>query len=175
MRSVRLVMFGVVALVVLGACDDDDPVAPSNRMVESFTATLSGANERPTPNTSTATGGGTFQVISKRADANSPFLVDTIVYAVNWTGLTTNTSGGHIHGPASSEQSIGVLVNFNVPTTATSGSVSGTIPGTATSPITLDSLAVLFRNEMSYVNIHSTATGGGFPGGEVRGQITPTP
>lgn len=174
MRRITFALSGIVAAGALVACEDD-PARPSNRMVETFAATLSGANERPTPNTSTASGSGAFQVISKRADAGSPFVVDTIVYAVTWTGLTTNTSGGHIHGPASAEQSIGVLVNFGVPTTATSGSVSGTIPGTITSPITLDSLAVLFRNEMSYVNIHSTATGGGYPGGEVRGQIVPAP
>lgn len=177
MRLDRFVVMAVAVTCGVMACDDD-PTRPSNRRVESFRATLTGAAERPTPNSSTATGSATILIISNRADANSAFEVDTISYNVTYAGLTADLSGAHIHGPATTEQSVGVILNFNPGTTARTGNFSGLAPGTGTFPVAavqIDSVAVLIRNGMSYVNLHSLAAQGGFPGGEIRGQIVPNP
>jgi hypothetical protein len=120
-----------------------------------YVATLNGANEVP-PVTTTATGNAAIE-----------FYGNEIRYNVSWNGLQGgNASAAHIHGRATTTESIGVLFGFaGVPNVAT-GSVSGVgIANTATRLAVVDGL--------SYVNVHTPNLNNG--AGEIRGQLTPAP
>ena len=129
-----------------------------------FAATsLTGAKERPTPVTSTATGSSTFELLPDR----------TVRFKVTVAGLTGATMA-HIHtGVADSAGPIAVtLFNSTTPTGLLTGTLASgafaatdiTLPG-----IDLDSLLSLMRRGRTYVNVHTAAR----PSGEIRGQIEP--
>lgn len=113
-----------------------------------FKATLNGANERPTANTSTATGSATLTF-------NNTTKIFTVV--VTYTSLTTAATNGHIHKGAAD---------------VAGGAVFG-FPSPWTSPINYTSAALTAAQEadllgaLNYVNIHSST----YPGGEIRGQL----
>lgn len=164
-RQLRLVALVLVFGSV--ACDVGETVSAAP---EQFASALSGSNEVP-PVTTTATGNATFTAIGDTA----------ISYSIVVNGLTGVTMG-HIH-VGGAGVSGGVVVwllppNGTAPQPA-SGTVNGTLAtGTITAawirgigtsaPISLDSLKSLMRSGNAYVNIHTSANGGG----ELRGQIT---
>jgi hypothetical protein len=152
MRVRSLMMFAAAAGLIT-ACEYSTDPAPVT-----YSATLSGANERPNPVTTTAT--GTFNATLGTNDILS--------YTVSFSGLTGNSNNAHIHGPipANGNAAAPVLVDFNEPTLgrtitlgATSGTGSGTIdlklaaPGNAN--VSGDSLKKLFNTGKLYVNVHS--------------------
>ena len=113
-----------------------------------FKASLSGANERPTPNASTATGSSTLI-----------FNVDTKIFTVTtiYTGLSGTATASHIHkGDAT-----------------VSGPVMFGFTNVAVSPIVYTSAALDATQEADlkagnfYLNIHTAL----YPGGEIRGQL----
>ncbi len=117
-------------------------------------ATLNGANERPDPVTTSATGTGKFTLVG------SDLFVD-----VSYTGLQGTANNAHIHGPAGPDGFAGVLVGMNglhEGPFATSGRFLGSV---VLSPQNLSAVI----DGLTYFNIHSTA----FGGGEIRGQIVP--
>lgn len=146
-----------------------------------YTTILSGPNEAP-PNTSAGTGTAT---VIYDSTANTLFIDTT------FSGLTGTTTASHIHcctaapftGTAAVATQVPTFVDF--PLGVTSGTYShlfdlsdpatynpafitangGTVA--AAEPVLLAGLAA---NE-SYLNIHTTA----FPGGEIRGFLTPVP
>jgi hypothetical protein len=156
----------VFAIAAVG-CDSTNTVTPS---AETFTATLNGANERPTPNTSPATGSATFTL---SADGN------TLTWSVTTTGLN-NVIASHIH--IGGKEIGGPIV---LPLYSAAASNNPTIAGSVTraaftSPlgVSFDGLIALMRAGDTYVNVHTdngvapANTGpGDFPGGEIRGQI----
>ena len=161
LRLAALVLaFGAVA------CDDDSPAAPAP---EQFIAALTGANEVPAV-TTTASGSATFTEVGDTA-------ISYTITVSNLTGITM----GHIHA-ASAGVNGGVVAwllppNGTAPQTA-SGNVNGQlvtgritaawIRGVSGQPaISLDSLKSLMRTGRAYVNLHTSANGGG----ELRGQI----
>lgn len=111
-----------------------------------LTATLSGQNEVPA-NNSTATGAfsGTYDSDSK-----------VLTYEVTYQGLTPTM--GHIHRGAPGQNG-GVEIGFK---DVSSSPIRGTATLTAAKADSL--MAGLY-----YVNLHTQA----FPGGEIRGNITP--
>ena len=110
---------------------------------------MSGPSEVPaTPSTGTANGILTF-------------IGSQLFYEINYSGLSANATAAHIHGPATTTNSAGVIVPLNSPS-----GTAGTISGTAS--LTPQQLAYLLAGE-TYVNIHTSAN----PGGEIRGQIWP--
>ncbi len=113
-----------------------------------FKATLSGANERPTPNASPATGSSTLV-----------FNTDTKIITVTTTysGLTGTASAAHIH---KGDASIAGPVLFGF----TNVTVS---PIVYTSRVLSASEEADLRAGLQYVNIHSAL----YPGGEIRGQL----
>jgi hypothetical protein len=127
---------------------------PAAATAQTFTVTLSGLQEVPA-NASTAT--GTASVDLNAAET-------TITVNASWTGLTTNATAGHIHGPAAPGVNAAVLFPFSGVAAATSGS----IPSQAFA-ITPAQVADL-KAGLYYVNIHNAT----FPGGEIRAQLTPT-
>jgi Cu/Zn superoxide dismutase len=122
-----------------------------------FTVNLNGANERPTPNTSPAIGSGTLTL-----NANN-----SLSYNITYSGLTADWTANHIHGPATTEQSAGVIFTLShTPITTRSGNLVGTTPILTAAQLTQ------LNSQLWYVNIHSV---GQFSGGEIRGQIVPVP
>jgi hypothetical protein len=111
-----------------------------------------GANERPTPVTTSATG-----TISGSYDPNTNILN----YTINWTGLSDAPTAAHFHGPADRNTAAGVLIPITLPTGA---GVSGSASGTAT---LTDQQESQLLAEMWYYNIHTALN----PGGEIRGQV----
>lgn len=113
-----------------------------------YKATLNGANERPTANTSTATGTATLTL-------NNETKIFTLV--VTYTGLSAAATNGHIHKGAA-DVAGGAVFPFASP---------------FTSPINYTSIALTAAQEadlnatLYYVNIHSST----YPGGEIRGQL----
>lgn len=135
---------------------------PSFTAGSTFTpsATLSGANEVPTPVTTSAAGVG---LLLTPAD---PSQVGVYAVFVNAKGpFSGNLTAAHIHGAANSTSNAGVLTALPVPNIAWHvANISANAVGVA---------AVSSGN--AYLNVHTTAN----PGGEIRGQIaapvTPSP
>jgi hypothetical protein len=116
------------------------------------TVALSGANERPTPNASTAT--GTAQLT---LDTNT----NKVTYHITFSGLTGGTeSGAHIHGFADASGFAGVK-HFLEPTGVLGSPKAGTW-----NYAEADEASILAG--LTYVNIHTSPT---YTGGEIRGQI----
>ena len=146
--AVAAVLGGVVpAVVVLSA-------EPAAATAQNFTVTLSGLQEVPA-NASTAT--GTASVDLNAAET-------TITVNVSWTGLSANATVGHIHGPAGPGVNAAVIFPFAGVPAATSGSIPS--QSFAITPAQVADL----KAGLYYVNIHNAT----FPGGEIRGQLTPT-
>ncbi len=168
MRSLVTRVAVVLSLAAFVSCDDygNDPD------VEEFTATLTGAAERPTPRTTPATGEATLTL----TDDN------TLSWDITMTGLT-NLSMAHIHiGDANTAG--GILLDLSGQT-FTNARIAGSItraafptPAAPNQAITFDAMLDLMRTAGAYVNVHTNdgdATPnegpGDFPQGEIRGQI----
>ena len=150
MRTTLRVAVLAAALTAL-ACDQDttDP-----NEGETFTATLTGAAERPNPVTTNAT--GTARVTFNEATS-------TFSYTLTVSNITGVTAA-HIHGPATTEVAAGVLVPLTTPLTP---SVSGTFAAAQVVGMTVDALLAEMRAGRTYVNVHTSAN----PAGAIRGQL----
>jgi hypothetical protein len=155
---VRLIASAAVLAAVASfiACNDST-TAPAST---TFIAVMTGANERPTPTASTATGTATYVLTGNQ-----------LTYTITVNGLTAPASGSHIHVGASTVAGP-IVVPFTVSATQTGTVSSGTIDLTfpivsGNSSITGDSLKVLLNNGNAYSNVHNST----FPAGEIRGQI----
>ncbi len=151
MRASRV--FSVLAAVaaVGVACKNDTTGIPAG--LEVYTATLNGANEAPTPVTTTATGTAIVTVLGSQVSWKVDILtsIDSII-------------AGHIHRHAADSVAGNVQVNF-APTPTGPG-----FTGTATvgsQAVVADSILALMRAGRAYVNVHTKA----HPGGEIRGTL----
>lgn len=152
---------------LITACGSDS-TEPNNTVT--YKATLSGANERPTPNNSTATGTwiGTLNTQT-----------NVLTYTLSYTGLSTNSIAAHIHAQSDATTTANVVLNFQSFAGATTAFTPGTTSGSAAGAVNLsggtvggftitgDSLKKAMDAGMAYVNVHTTAN----TGGEIRGQI----
>lgn len=142
-----------------------------------FQASLDGAQERPVPNASTAT--GTSQIV---LDTD----LHTLAISVDFSGLIGGPAAvAHIHCCAGTDGAAGVAIGLTGFPSAASGSYSNTFDltlaaifnatflansgGTATSAETALTAGLL--GGRAYVNIHNAD----FPGGEIRGQFSRVP
>jgi CHRD domain-containing protein len=172
MTHSRLFAASVAALAFVAACDtNDNGTAPT---AQTFTATLAGANERPTPVTTPATGSATFTL---SADGNTLSWNVTMTGANNVTASHIHVGGAQIAGPVALFLFAGPTAN-NPPITGSA--TRATFPSTL--GISWDGLISLMRNGDTYINVHTdngvapANTGpGDFPGGEIRGQIALSP
>ncbi|MBI2948295.1 MAG: tandem-95 repeat protein, partial [Verrucomicrobia bacterium] len=127
-------------------------VAGTGKISKAFTATLTGAAERPAPVNTTATGSGKLTIVGNQLSFN-----------ITYSGLSGVATGAHIHLPATTEQTAGVSINFQAFNGGAFGT-SGSLVGSVT--LTADQLAAIVGGQ-AYVNVHTAANGGG----EIRGQI----
>jgi hypothetical protein len=120
----------------------------ANRVV--FNVALNGANERTNRITTAASAGGTLTL-----DGNK------LTVDVSYANLSASLSGVHFHGPATAEETAGVIINLQ---SLNTGTTSGTVRGSVT--MTAQQVKWLL-NGLLYMNIHT----GNNPGGEIRGQV----
>ena len=165
MRRCGLVVLALMTAVGIGACDDDDDEEGSN----DYSATLTGAAERPTPNTQAST--GSFTLTDNGA---------SMTYTLTVNNLVGTVSGAHIHavprsGVAAADTTGGIVVNLNPAAGVTTGILAqGTITQASilglggAAAISMDSLRTLINAGRTYVNVHSTPN---FAGGLIRGTI----
>lgn len=123
----------------------------ATKTVQLYTATLSGAAERPTPIETTGAGRG---YVAIEAAAQRTY------YYVTYEGLQGDGLDAHIHGPADVNTAAGVLVGLNQPT-GRAGVITGVISSTPAGVLS----AAPAGN--TYINIHTSFA----PGGEIRGQV----
>lgn len=169
MKNGAITLVLAAATVALAACGSDSSTTPAPvSKIVTFKAALTPGGENPATNSS---GSGTFT-------ATLDTSTNVFTYDVTFTGLTTNVTLGHIHGPAAATANASPILNFatlagaTFTTGATSGTAHGTVVLTAATQITNsvngDSLKKLLFAGQTYANIHTTQNGGG----EIRGQIT---
>ncbi len=117
-----------------------------------FTSSLNGASERPQPVATPATGSAILLLAGNQLKLN-----------LSYRDLLTTANAAHIHGPASSSEFAGVLINLASMHNGAFGT-SGSFSGTTT--LTAQQLSWLLEGKL-YINVHSS----GNPGGEIRGQL----
>lgn len=110
---------------------------------------LSGANQVPAV---MADGTGVAEVTLNK-DTN------LLTWKITYSGLSGPARAAHFHGPATTAQSVGVILGFT-------GSVESPIQGTAT--VTAAQAADILAGKW-YANVHTAKN----PGGEIRAQIIP--
>lgn len=121
-------------------------------------APMNGANERPNPVTTTATGEAHFEFGNE--------VMTFLLTATNITGVTA----AHIHsgGPNVAGPIVMTLFSPSVPTGAVDGTLANGI-FSVTDVGTMQELLLLMRTGNAYVNVHTTAN----PDGEIRATIAP--
>lgn len=139
----------MTAGILFSSCSKNDYTAPSTTY--NLSASLTAAQEVPA-NSSTGTG-----TLTGTYDASTYKLSFTL----NWSGLTGPATAMHFHGPAAT----GVSASVEVPITGFTSAASGSVSGTAT--LTSSQNDDLLGGKI-YVNIHTSANGGG----EIRGQVS---
>ena len=181
MHRAAAITIGAAAVGAIIAACGSDSTAPASTIVHLATSLTPGGEIGATL-AGNPQGSGTFT-------ATLDTSTNVFTYTVQFSGLTSNVTSGHIHGPftpGGATNSAGVILNFD-PTAAnsapgatftkgaTSGTASGTITLTAATQISStvngDSLKKLLLAGKTYANIHTASNGGG----EIRGQIVITP
>ena len=139
---------------------------------EDFTISLDGAQDGGGGRTGSGSGTLTLDTTANTLTFNN----------IIWSGLSADSTASHIHGPGAAGNNAGVIYFLSSPapfTTTGPGIRSGTFSGTMnlTDPTqngvtyTVASQIADLENGLWYINVHSTA----FGGGEIRGQIIPVP
>lgn len=152
----RTMLTAVLATLVLGAS------APAYAQTVRLTAVLSGANETPAVLTGAA---GSAEVFVNRATR-------VVSYEIKVFNIPTSTTAGHFHvgGPGLAGP---VVVNLAPPAVSDDFTITGSNNGSAFTVRaeqgirTWDDFIQALVGGQVYVNIHTTANGGG----EIRGQL----
>ena len=161
-----------MATIVACGSDSSATLQPVSKIV-TFKATMNAAGENAANPTTAVVSNGTGTFTATLDTSTNVF-----TYDIAFSGLGSNVTIGHIHGPSATTATGGTTINFGTlaGATFTTGATSGTAHGVATlnaaTQITLtmsgDSLKKLLFAGLTYANIHTATYGGG----EIRGQIT---
>ena len=124
---------------------------------QTYGVVMTGSQERPTPNTSPGWGNATVTFTdSTRTSINVTITVKN---------LTSAITGAHIHEKVTGTEVGGIVVAFTPSATFTNGKLTGTF---GIDPAVAGRLAA--SPSTFYMNVHTTVN----PGGEIRGDLTPT-
>lgn len=166
--SLRGAVAGFALLAVAAACDapEYDVLSPDPTTRENFRASLTGAAERPTAVTTTATGSFGAQIRDLTATGGS-IRIELLVSGID------SVTDAHIHaGDANTAGAI--IATLFGPSAGTAQGITGVLSQrdiTRTTVLaagfTFDNLVTRLRNGTAYVNVHTKR----FPNGEIRGQI----
>jgi hypothetical protein len=135
--------------IVLAAAFSAAFAAGASAATINYTAKLSGAKEVPkTDSKGKGSLTATYDTVAK-----------VLSYKLTVSGLTGPATGAHFHGPATRNESAGVVapIGEKNPPAAVSGTVS----------LTDEQVKMLHAGKI-YVNVHTEAN----PKGEIRGQVT---
>ncbi len=141
---------GWLTALFLGAVGLLSLASPASADTHTYLVNLSGAEEVPPVVTA-----GTGQCVVQLNDVSGAVTLNG-----TFSGLTSNATAAHIHGPAPVGTNAGILI-----TLTETGGTSGNVFGSGT--LSAGNVTNLL-NGLMYVNIHTTNNGGG----EIRGQIT---
>lgn len=162
--KVRFALSALLALSTLVAvgCDDEDEDPNGPPDTNTFNASLTGAKERPTASTSTATANAVFT-------SSTSGSTTTIQYTVTITGGTLSgpITAAHIHGPAGVNDVATPIVTLAAATGTTGVVISGSFTTTGNASINMAQLLTHMLAGNTYINLHTAAN----PSGEIRGQI----
>jgi hypothetical protein len=148
---VSLLATGLFSAFLLVACDKNDDDIDDKEQKYSLSGNATGAKEIPANNsTGTATITGTFNATT-----------NTLVYTISWAGLSGNLTAAHFHGPASSTETAGPMLEIPVGTNGTSGSTTNSV-------IVTNEVEAALLGGRVYYNLHTAQ----YPNGEVRSQVT---
>ena len=139
----RFAALSIGAVVIaLAACGSDTTTTPVVSKIVTFKTTMVGSNEVPA---NTTTGTGAFV-------ATLDTSTNVFTYDITFSGLSTNVTLGHIHGPAAPGVNAGTTINFatlpgaTFTVGATSGTAHGVVTLTAATTITGRSTAIRSRS-----------------------------
>lgn len=167
-----ILMFAVAAFGA-SACDDDNPIDPSNQPVI-FTAQLSAANEVPPVTNAESNARGTAIVtFNLTRDGSGAITSGTVTWEVTVNGFPAGARAiaMHIHnGPVGVPA--GVFVNSGLTAatgiTFTDGTGTINLQGVTNDTTTAARLQAVIDNPAgNYVNVHTPTN----PGGAIRGQL----
>lgn len=163
MKLLKLTILSFVlfcSALFLSSCEPDAEMKRTTDF-EKKGIVMSGAQELPPNNTSTALGNmDVFYTKDTR----------TLTFSFNWSGLTGPVTAMHIHGLAPTGYATGVVQTLSTSGIIRCSSSSTTACGRFSGTMQVDGFVVKeedLLNGMYYINIHTAA----FPGGEIRGQI----
>jgi hypothetical protein len=172
MRPLAFLLAAVVLFTP--ACDDDDPITPSNLPLR-FTSSLTASNEVPpvTNADSAATGTMTLTINVTRDTAGIITGVTSSEFQVTMSGFPAGTvlTGAHIH-PGAAGATGGVLINTGLANgEVTLAAGSGSFTKSQGVVITVEQAQNLMNTAANfYFNVHTQLN----PGGAIRGQLTRT-
>ena len=159
----HLLPTSLVAVAFFGAMVIATGAPPAGAATVNFTSELLGANERPEPADSPATGSATAQL-------NGEPGLWILTYEITYEGLSGPATVGHIHDAINPEPTPPFTERFGPPVHDLD-SLDSPIQGDwsyadATQPLTDEHVENLLAGRF-YINIHSDL----FPAGEIRGQL----
>lgn len=91
-------------------------------------------------------------------------VLNTVEVSGSYTGMTSNVTAAHIHGPADFGESASPLITLN-----TTGGTDGTV-SLATTTTSATNIGYI-KDAMTYINVHTINNSNG----EIRGQVVPEP
>lgn len=144
----RIPLLALTAAVSLALTISLSAVSAESQRAFAGRISMTGAAEVPGPGDSDASGTAIIVIVPA---------LDRVCWMLSWDGIDGTVSAAHIHGPATTSQSAGVLVPLSVSST---GSSSGCA-------VDADADAIAANPSMYYVNVHSDV----FPAGAIRGQL----
>jgi hypothetical protein len=176
MRMKRLgfaLLMSAVAAFGANACDDDNPMDPSDQPVI-FTAQLNASNEVPPVTNADSTGRGTVTItFNLTRDSAGAITSGTVTFLAPVDSFPAGTvvRAAHIHNaPAGQNANVFIDTGLTPANGITLANGTGTLnfPNVSNTSITPTSLQAVIDNPAGhYFNVHTNLT----PSGAIRGQL----